>query len=330
MRAKLLALVILASLAVLIPAAAFGQQTQVDVYESGQKVKSVVFVVGLKEYFVNGQTPGIKMDAAPYIDQGRTFVPIRYLAYGLGVAEKNVGWEEKARKVTLKLEDRTAELVVGSKTMKAGGQPKAMDVAPQLKTGRAFLPARWVAEALGYQVEWIPDGELVVCWPKGEPRPEADIEAVKKALYPYETEPPGGEESWRTVASGGYSYYAPAWGSELIYNPSDWSPDRFVSVNGVHYFMPEANGGAGMLVIVQYREALEETNGMEAYDELYWVIRGTTGDAAAAKEITDYVKENKITEYEKIPTKVWTVNGWRIQVRDDGGGSAIKIEPVRG
>jgi hypothetical protein len=29
-----------------------------------------------------------------------------------------------------------------------------MDVAPVIKEGRTYLPARYVAEALGYRVDW--------------------------------------------------------------------------------------------------------------------------------------------------------------------------------
>ena len=47
---------------------------------------SAEFVIGLNQYFVNDQTPGTQMDAAPYIDasSGRTLVPVRYLADALG------------------------------------------------------------------------------------------------------------------------------------------------------------------------------------------------------------------------------------------------------
>ena len=32
--------------------------------------------------------------------------------------------------------------------------PVQMDVAPEIKDGRTMLPARWVAEALGAEVDW--------------------------------------------------------------------------------------------------------------------------------------------------------------------------------
>lgn len=49
-----------------------------------------VFVVGQESYTVDGQPK--EMDAAPFIENGRTFVPVRYLAYALGVAEENIVW----------------------------------------------------------------------------------------------------------------------------------------------------------------------------------------------------------------------------------------------
>ncbi len=49
-------------------------------------ITSAEFVIGMSQYFVNNQVPGVSMDAAPYIDSasGRTLVPVRYLADALG------------------------------------------------------------------------------------------------------------------------------------------------------------------------------------------------------------------------------------------------------
>ena len=55
-------------------ALAADQKEQVDVYEQNKLLKSVVFVVGKSEYFVNNQIPGKKMDASHYITKDRTFV----------------------------------------------------------------------------------------------------------------------------------------------------------------------------------------------------------------------------------------------------------------
>ncbi|AEG14464.1 copper amine oxidase-like domain-containing protein [Desulfofundulus kuznetsovii DSM 6115] len=174
---SILAILLLAVLA--LPALA--QQEKVDVYENQKLVKSVVFVVGTREYFVNGQTPGVKMDVAPFVEQGRTFVPVRFLSNALGVEDRNIGWNEKAWLVTLKQPGfPVVEMTVGKKQIKSDGQARDMDVSPLVRSGRTFLPARWVAEALGYQVEWDASLGLVVCWPRGEEKP--DLSAVKQYL----------------------------------------------------------------------------------------------------------------------------------------------------
>ncbi|MBF7082401.1 copper amine oxidase N-terminal domain-containing protein [Desulfallas sp. Bu1-1] len=158
---------------------------QVNVYDEQKNlVKSVVFVLGLDQYFVNGKTPGVKMDAKPFVEQGRTFVPVRYLSNALGVTDEHVGWESP--RVTLDEPGfPVVELSVGSKTIRSNGKSIAMDVSSQVKWGRTHLPARWVAEALGYQVEWLPEHNIVLCWPKGTERPDiSDVVAHIKGEVP--------------------------------------------------------------------------------------------------------------------------------------------------
>jgi len=162
------------------------QKEQVNVYEQNKLVKSVVFAVGQKEYFVNSTTPGVKMDAAPYIAQNRTFVPVRYLGNALGVTNENIAWDTKTNKAKLVLGGKSAELTVGKKQIISSGKVVEADVAPELKGGRTFLPARFVAEALGYKVDFI-DG-LVVCYPEGSQKP--DVSAVKQYLNQQQPQQP--------------------------------------------------------------------------------------------------------------------------------------------
>lgn len=176
---------------------------QVNVYDrQKQLVKSVVFVVGSDRYFVDGQTPGIKMDAKPFIESGRTFVPVRYLGNALGVDNDNIDWESP--RATFKQPGfPVVELTVGSKVIKSDGAATTMDTAPLLKTGRTYLPARFVAEALGYEVAWDAENGIVLCWPKGAEKPDisAVVEHIKKQtpavpvtpVQPAQPELPAGE-----------------------------------------------------------------------------------------------------------------------------------------
>jgi len=102
------------------------------------------------------------MDVAPYIKSGRTYVPVRYLGYALGVAEADVVWDEGSQKVTLTKGDNVVELTIGSTTITVNGEAQTMDVAPEITNGRTMLPARYVAEGLGYVVGWDPGTRTVL------------------------------------------------------------------------------------------------------------------------------------------------------------------------
>ncbi|NLK51469.1 MAG: copper amine oxidase N-terminal domain-containing protein, partial [Syntrophomonadaceae bacterium] len=144
-------------------------EQKIDVYEGEKLVKSVVFAIGLDEYYINNQLPGIKMDAAPFIEQDRTFIPVRYLGYALGLTEKDIAWDQENQKATLKGKT-VLEMTINQKEIVTNGKAENIDVAPILKTEpapRTYLPARYVAEGLGFQVDWDPDTRTVICWPQG-------------------------------------------------------------------------------------------------------------------------------------------------------------------
>jgi len=221
---------------------------QVDVYEGGKLVKSVVFVIGVQEYFINGETPGIKMDATPFIQDGRTFVPIRYLGNALGVTDKYIFWNSP--KVTFKEPGMpVVELSVGSKIIKSGGVSRNMDVAPILKAGRTYLPARYVAEALGYEVAWDAENKVVVCYPKGEEKPDySSILEYVGEQKPQPTPPVTGE----TFKASDYSYVVPRWkefleGKNIIKVSEGSFPsegikiDSWTTVYGVKFYKDKIN-----------------------------------------------------------------------------------------
>jgi hypothetical protein len=99
--------------------------------------------------------PDIKsMDVAPYIKDSRTYVPVRYLAYSLGVPQDGVTWDNDTQKVGINKGDTSVTLTINNPVMLVNQESVAMDVAPEITSDRTFLPARWVAEALGATVEW--------------------------------------------------------------------------------------------------------------------------------------------------------------------------------
>jgi len=117
-----------------------------------KKALEAMFTINSTTYTVNKETK--TMDVAPEIKDNRTFVPIRYLAYALGVPEDGITWDSESLKVTIAKDETTVGLLIGQKYQYINGQPSPMDVTPYIKNGRTMLPARWVAEPLGATVIW--------------------------------------------------------------------------------------------------------------------------------------------------------------------------------
>jgi len=102
-----------------------------------------------------GQKHVREADTAPILENGRTLVPVRYLALALGVPEGGINWFPSSQTVTLAHKGVTVTLAVGGNILYVNDRPGTMDVTPiLLPPGRIYLPARYVAEAFGYSVLW--------------------------------------------------------------------------------------------------------------------------------------------------------------------------------
>lgn len=110
-------------------------------------MKNVVMTISSKEVIVNNNI--VTIDAAPYVKQNRTFVPIRALVESFGAT---VDWNDKDRTVTIKSGKKVIVMTVGSTEYTVDGVKATMDVAPTIMSDRTFVPVRFAAEALGYKV----------------------------------------------------------------------------------------------------------------------------------------------------------------------------------
>ena len=113
--------------------------------------QGVRFVIGQTSYNVEGVPQ--QMDVAPYLKDGRTFLPLRYVGLSLGVDPDDIVWDGTT--ATLTKGDTVVKVTLGSKDVLVNDQPVAMDVMPELvPPGRIMLPYRFVAEAFGATVAW--------------------------------------------------------------------------------------------------------------------------------------------------------------------------------
>jgi len=129
----------------------------------GETRATSVFTIGSTTYTVIEQNESVEktMDVAPYIKDGRTFLPLRYVANALGVNDDNIIWDPVTKAVTVFKGDRIAQVTIGSKTMLVNGVTINMDVAPEITDGRTMLPIRWLGQALGSTIDWDAEARTV-------------------------------------------------------------------------------------------------------------------------------------------------------------------------
>lgn len=323
---KLVVLIIVLALtmAIVLPVLA-DQETRLDMYQEKKLVKSVVFAIGLNTYFVNNKPDGVKMDAKPFIQEGRTFVPIRFLSNALGVEDKNIFWDQNTRKVTLMAWNRV-EMAVDSPAIAVKTPEmersylKTIDVSPILNEteGRTYLPARYVAEAMGYEVDWDEKTETVLCWPKGEAKP--DVAAVKQKVSEERTGQGQKQPVSKTdrvvqiAAERGYTL-PPGLQALADYGTTYKLPSGlWVSIS-----LPENNSTRceiGFLIPVgQGTELMRQ--------DAYKILESKFG-SQLAKEMIDYAAQ-KEKSVEDLPDRYWYVNGQPIFVGSAPGGIDVDI-----
>ena len=103
---------------------------------------------------------GKTMDVAPFIENQRTFVPVRFLAEAFGATADWVPKDAPVRTVTLSREGITITINIGSPeiaVVEAGvTRTVTADVAAFIRNGRTVLPFRAIAEAFGAEVDYGP------------------------------------------------------------------------------------------------------------------------------------------------------------------------------
>ena len=118
--------------------------------------KSVKLVINQKEAEVNYQ-PAL-MDQAAYSKNGRTLVPFRFLGESLGA---KITWNADKGQAQLSLAGRAVIVTAGSKAAYVDGRMSMLDVPAETRSGRLFIPLRFVSEALGADVTYDDQRQLI-------------------------------------------------------------------------------------------------------------------------------------------------------------------------
>lgn len=94
----------------------------------------------------------------PYIKNSRTMLPLRFIGEVLGM---NVLFTEHDRGITITDHNKTIRLTVGSNKMLIDHREVSIDVPPEIKDSRTFVPIRAVAEAFEAEVTFFHDEQRI-------------------------------------------------------------------------------------------------------------------------------------------------------------------------
>lgn len=85
---------------------------------------------------------------------GRTMIPVRCLVEQMGA---DVSYDSTLKAARIVRAGVEIIMPIGSKTCTVNGEPFQMDVAPYIENGRTMIPARYVSELFGQNIQWISD-----------------------------------------------------------------------------------------------------------------------------------------------------------------------------
>lgn len=94
----------------------------------------------------------VSLDAPPYINKGATMVPLRFIseAFQAKIEWKTIG---KGR-IILTVPSKTIQLDIGVLFAFINNEKIPLQVPPEIKSGRTFVPLRFIAEGLGAKIAW--------------------------------------------------------------------------------------------------------------------------------------------------------------------------------
>lgn len=121
---------------------------------------------------IGGQA--VTPDVPPVIKGGRTLVPVRVIAEGLGA---EVDWNAEKKTAEITRNGQKLVLTLNSRQAVVNGKQVQLDTPPVITQQRMLLPLRFVGESLGITVGWENNNRTVIA----NETPQAELNGKKTA-----------------------------------------------------------------------------------------------------------------------------------------------------
>lgn len=223
----------------------------------------------------NASVNGVKytLSVRPFIKDGRTMVPLRFISEALGA---QVDWLESERKIAVKLNGNTINLWIGKSEAKINNETVYMDVPAMISNDTTLVPLRFVIENLKLTVDFndktkeitISGGDTGVTPPQTTPAPQ-----------PVPPPQPTGtnENTLKSIVKSSNKYYGVS---------SDGSTETEYSITFSDY--KEQSGGFGKEQTAEFKGKIE-WNGYNFYDFIEGRIEG---DQLIFRQVSRYQEDN--------------------------------------
>ena len=121
----------------------------------------------------------VAFDPAPVNENGRVMVPMRAIFEALG---SEVQWDEKTKSINATKDDIKILLFLGQTAAMVNGETVTLQAPAKLINNRTFVPLRFVAEALGCEVNWDGETKQISITSAAPPQPAAPKIRVARDL----------------------------------------------------------------------------------------------------------------------------------------------------
>lgn len=259
---------------------------------------SAVYGTGELKIFVDNVM--LETEVPPVMINGRTMVPARAIAEAV---DCEVQWDEEQKMISISAPYRVQPLmymyldnpivsmyVYNAETMETAVDEVEIDAAPVLVNGRTMVPLRFIAETMGFEVEWNEaEGAIYL-------RSGPELTAAKG--YDDNTQfPPYAEYTEAYVLEGDPGEYISARTAALIL-ALDILPEKYPDVNfegkfkitltgllnvggeECYMFMVEGENGDDFYYAVSYTQQVTEIQGPMDKDRAEDIVMETTEEQA--------------------------------------------------
>jgi len=140
-----------------------GYKTNKEEQKNGNK-NTIVLGVGESKGYLNDTVVSVQNNKGtaviPYVENGRTLIPLRFVSETLGA---QVDWDGSTQKITITYGNTTAYYWIGKKTFEVNGRKIEDLAAPKINNGNTFVPIRKLCEEVfGMSVKYISSSQVIV------------------------------------------------------------------------------------------------------------------------------------------------------------------------